>query len=75
MIIFFVIVTLFFIIYMAIDVIYIKRFMDSSIKRVNDIFDGIKTFVVINIIDRIASAFDDPFPNDDDTHEDTPLGS
>ena len=74
MIIFFAIVTLLFVIYMAIDTIYIVRFMKSSVKKVNDIFDGLKTFIVVNIIDRIASAFDDPFP-DDDTPEDTPLSS
>jgi hypothetical protein len=69
MIAFFVIVTFMFVIYMAIDYVIIKKFMKDSLDRVNAIFDGIKTFFLVTLVERISSAFTSDDSDDSDDSE------
>ena len=63
---FFLVVLIVAIIFMAVDYVILKRFMTDSIKRVNDIFDGMKTFFLVTLVDSITSAFKSDDSNDDD---------
>lgn len=42
-----------------IDTIFIKKFFKSSLNRINTFYDGLKSFIVINIIDRFFTTADD----------------
>lgn len=47
-----------FLLYIIIDYFLLKWWAENSIKRINKIFDGIKNFLVIHLIDRFSSAFE-----------------
>lgn len=59
-----------FVIYMAVDYVILKKFMKDSFNRVNAIFDGLKTFFLVTLVDKISSVFtsDDSDDNDPEFH-------
>jgi hypothetical protein len=48
-----------------------KKFMRQAIDSINNIFDGLKTFLTVTLIDRIFGAFEsDVEDSDDDSDSD-----
>ena len=59
------------VIYFVVEHYQYKKAAQQAIDNINRIFDGIKTFILIAIIERISSAFEDSDGDeDDDDHDD-----
>jgi hypothetical protein len=57
-------------VFLAIDYYVHKRWVEKMVDRINQIFDGIKTFFFVTLVDRFSSALEeqeDPEEDSDDT--------
>lgn len=66
-----IIIPIIFIILILVDTIIINQWESKIKKNIDDIFDSIKMFLVVNVIDRIANAFNDDNVDEDENNEDT----
>jgi len=64
-------IALSFIAYAIYDYYIHKKFMKQAIDNINNIFDGLKTFLTVTLIDRMFNAFEsDVDDSDDDSDSD-----
>ena len=55
--------------YFVVDHYQYKKATREAIDSINKIFDSIKTFLLITMIERISSAFEDSSEDDDDDND------
>lgn len=60
--------------YFIIDHYQYKRAMREAVDSINKIFDSIKTFLLITMIERISSAFEDSSEDEDEDEDDVDHG-
>ena len=57
--------------FLAIDYYIHKRWLEKTVDSINHIFDGLKTFFFVTLVDRFSSALGEP-ENPEDETDDTP---
>ena len=57
------------ILFLVLDYRAHKKWVNDTVESINKIFDGVKTFFFVTLIDRISSAFDSTEQEEEDSDD------
>lgn len=57
------------IIFVVLDYWTHKKWLADTVESINKIFDGVKTFFFVTVVDRIAAAFDNTESEEEDSDD------